>query len=79
MDNSRLTKQVYLWDRSCNEATALSSWISDVKSVLYSCGLDSIYDSVGGGVKSKLTLISAKAEAYASSLGLVELHGHICI
>ena len=44
MDNSRLTKKVYLWDRSFNEANILS-WNREVKSVFYSCDLNSVYDS----------------------------------
>ena len=45
MDNSRLTKQVYMWDRSVNESNLVSSWSSDLKNILYSCNLNSIYDA----------------------------------
>ena len=44
MDNSRITKKIYLWDRSLNEANILS-WNREVKSVFYSCDLNSVYDS----------------------------------
>jgi hypothetical protein len=45
MDNSRLTKQVYLWDRSLNDSNTISSWSSEVKHVFYSCNLNSTYDA----------------------------------
>ena len=45
MDNSRLTKQVYLWDKSLNEGNIISSWCSEVKSVFSSCDLTSVFDT----------------------------------
>ena len=45
MDNSRLTKQVYMWDRSVNDSNLVSSWSSEVKNILYSCNLNSTYDA----------------------------------
>ena len=45
MDNSRLTKQVYLWDKSLNEGNYISSWSSEVKSVFSSCDLISVYNT----------------------------------
>ena len=45
MDNSRLTKRVYLWDKSLNDENIISSWCSEVKSVLSSCELTSVYET----------------------------------
>ena len=44
MDNSRLTKKVYLWDRSINDAGEMSSWSSETKKIFYKCNLNNIYD-----------------------------------
>ena len=44
MDNSRLTKQVYMWDRSINDNNTVSSWSSEVKNIFNSCNLNSTYD-----------------------------------
>ena len=45
MDEGRLTKKVYLWDRSLNEQNVVSSWTNEVKSILYSCGLSDVFDN----------------------------------
>ena len=44
MDESRLTKKVYLWDRSINNRNVVSSWTNEVKNTFYSCGLHLIFD-----------------------------------
>ena len=45
MDNGRLTKKVYLWDRSLNNENIIFSWSNEVKAIFYSCGLNGIFDS----------------------------------
>ena len=45
MDDSRLTKQIYMWDRSINDSNTISSWSSEVKNIFYSCNLNSTYDA----------------------------------
>ena len=45
MDNGRLTKKVYLWDRSLNNGNIISSWSSEVKNTFYTCGLNSFFDN----------------------------------
>ena len=45
MDNGRLTKKVYLWDRSLNDENIISSWSNEVKATFYSCGLNAIFDN----------------------------------
>ena len=44
MDNERLTKKVYLWDRVLNDGNVISSWSSEVKNIFYTCGLNTIFD-----------------------------------
>ena len=44
MDNSRLTKKVYLWDRSLNDADEMSSWSSEIRNIFYNCNLNTTYD-----------------------------------
>ena len=44
MDESRLTKKVYIWDRSINNRNVVSSWTNEVKNIFYSCGLHLIFD-----------------------------------
>ena len=46
MDNSRLTKKVYLWDRSLNDSNEMSSWSNEVKNIFYNCNLNNTYDSM---------------------------------
>ena len=45
MENERLTKKVYLWDRSLNNGNVISSWSSEVKNTFYTCGLNGIFDA----------------------------------
>ena len=45
MDNTRLTKQVYQWDRLLNDSNTVSSWSSEVKNIFYSCNLNSTFDA----------------------------------
>ena len=45
MDDGRLTKKVYNWDRSLNNDNVILTWSSEVMKILYSCGLNSIFDN----------------------------------
>ena len=45
MDDGRLTKKVYNWDRSMNNDGIILSWSSEVMKILYSCGLNPILDN----------------------------------
>ena len=45
MENERLTKKVYLWDRSLNNGNVVSSWSSEVKNTFYTCGLNGIFEA----------------------------------
>ena len=44
MDNSRLTKKVYMWDRSLNDADEMSSWSSEIRNIFYNCNLNTTYE-----------------------------------
>ena len=44
MDEGRLTKKVYNWDRLLNNANVVSSWSSEIKSIFYLCNLNSTFD-----------------------------------
>ena len=40
MDDSRLAKQVFLWDKSLNDKKILSTWSNEVKSIFDNCNLN---------------------------------------
>ena len=44
MDNERLTKKVFLWDKNLNDSGIISTWSSEIKNILQRNGLDHIYD-----------------------------------
>ena len=45
MADSRLTKKVFLWDKSCNDIGLISSWTNEIRNIFYSCGLNTIFDN----------------------------------
>ena len=44
MDNNRLTKQIYLWDKSFFETQNVQTWSSEVRSILLNHNLGHIFD-----------------------------------
>ena len=42
MDNNRVTRKVFEWDRSLNEANIVKTWYSEVKEVFLSAGVESV-------------------------------------
>ena len=61
MDNQRLTKKVYLWDRKLNDSGRLKTWSWEVKDILDRNGMIQIYtqstfplDNVSKALKSSL-------------------------
>ena len=40
MEDCRLTKKVFLWDRKLNDTNVIYSWSSEIKSIFYSSGLN---------------------------------------
>ena len=43
MDDSRLTKRVYLWDKALNDREIVSTWSSEIKNIFQDCNLDLLY------------------------------------
>ena len=43
MDNQRLIKKVYLWDKQLNNSGVINTWSSEVKDILQRNGQISIY------------------------------------
>ena len=41
----RLMKKVYIWDKKLNENQHLFSWTNEIKSILYNCNLNNVYDA----------------------------------
>ena len=44
-DNTRLMKKIYLWDKYLNETEQITTWSSEIKSILYENNLNQVYDS----------------------------------
>ena len=45
LPDSRLTKQVFLWDHQLNESGTLKTWTHEVKEILYRNNLDYVFNS----------------------------------
>ena len=45
MDDSRLTKQIFLWDKSLNERKLVTTWTSEVKNIFENCNSTQIFDT----------------------------------
>ena len=60
MNDSRLTKKVYMWDKSLNDSGEVHSWSSEIKSIFYSCNLRNTYDC-GNPFPVKCTLSTLKS------------------
>ena len=43
--DNRLIKRAYFWDKYLNESSQVTSWTNEVKSILYECSLNQIYDA----------------------------------
>ena len=46
MNDNRLTKKVFMWDKRLNDLGIVSTWSSDLKDMLESCNLTYLYESV---------------------------------
>ena len=42
MDNTRLTKKIFLWDKNLNDHQQVSTWFSEIRSIFESNGLNSV-------------------------------------
>ena len=45
MDDSKLTKQIYNWDRALNDKNLVQTWSNEVKGIFTDCNNFSIYES----------------------------------
>ena len=45
MDDSRLTKQIFLWDKERNQKNIVSTWSSEVRGVFETCNVRDMFDS----------------------------------
>ena len=45
MDDSRLTKQIFLWDKEINERSLVSTWSKEVKIIFSGCNFDDLFTS----------------------------------
>ena len=46
MDENRLTRKIFNWDRQLNESNTVSSWSNEVKSIFSECNMNSFYDNI---------------------------------
>ena len=46
MDESRLTRKIFNWDRQLNDANVISSWSTEVKNIFYECNMATMYDDI---------------------------------
>ena len=45
MNNNRLTKKIFLWDKKLNSENLLNTWHSEVKSIFAANNMSDVYDS----------------------------------
>jgi hypothetical protein len=45
MDDSRLNKQIFLWDKEINEISLVSTWSKEVKIIFSGCNFDDLFTS----------------------------------
>ena len=45
MDENRLMRKIFNWDRQLNESNTISSWSNEVKSIFSECNMISFYDN----------------------------------
>ena len=45
MEDHRLTKKIYLWDRALNERNIVSTWSNEIKDIFIQCNLEAIFNS----------------------------------
>ena len=64
MDDKRLTKQIFLWDKTLNDAGLVSTWSNEVKSLFNDCNLSQIFSS-NSSFHLKQTVKSMKESFFA--------------
>jgi hypothetical protein len=43
MDDSRLTKRIFMWDKELNDRNLVSAWCKEIKNIFRSCNLNDFY------------------------------------
>ena len=61
MEDDRLTKKVFLWDKSWNNRGLVSSWTNEIRDIFYFCGLNSVFDN-NSSFPLKTTIETIKAK-----------------
>jgi hypothetical protein len=46
MDENRLTRKIFNWDRQLNESNTVLSWSNEVKSIFSECNMNSFYENI---------------------------------
>ena len=69
LDESRVAKGVFLWDKQLNEQNIISTWYNEVKTIFNECDLDLLFD-MGLNFDKKFTVsyIESKYVAYQSRI-----------
>ena len=44
MSDSRLTKIVFKWDKSLNDSGEVSTWCTELKTILRECNMEHVFD-----------------------------------
>ena len=55
MDNERLTKKVFIWDKTLNDQNVVSTWHSEMKNIFSDCNLDLLF-TLGVNFDVKFTM-----------------------
>ena len=68
MDNSRLTKKVFLWDKKLNIENRIETWYSEIGNIFHDCNLDLLYNlGVDFDIKFTCKYIKSKYAALQSA------------
>ena len=70
MDNQRLTKKIFLWDKTLNDRKLISTWYSELKSIFHKCDLDLLFNL---GVNFDLKFTSKFMEEKLMEMQALEL------
>ena len=70
MDNQRLTKKIFLWDKTLNDQKLISTWNSELKSIFHQCDLDLLFNL---GVNFDLKFTSKFMEEKLMEMQALEL------
>ena len=52
LDDNRLTKKIYLWDRHLNDSGVVKTWCTEIKEILHRNDMDFVYSSPYFSIKN---------------------------